>query len=293
MTLIEPADLGALHADIETALEHGDDHELDVVGWGEISLAVGWPTHAPQIVAKRMPPFPSRDRFDRYAALIADYVDVLTERGVEVAPTEVHDVEDGGAIVAYVVQPHLDPERLATRVLSASDPSERHPVIDTVVEAVLAVVDDRHGLDAQLSNWIWDDGRAIYLDVSTPFLRDPSGTDRMDFGILVDAYPKPLRGMLKRFALPGILARYHDPRSVLLDVASNLTKERLEAWRPQVLAATEGRVAPPLTDHEVHEDYRSDARMWATIQRIRQADRAWHRLRGRTYPYLLPGHIDR
>jgi len=44
----------------------------------------------------------------------------------------------------------------------------------------------------------------------------------------------------------------------------------------------------------VRRYYRSDARLWELMLRLRRADRWWQRrIRRRTYPFLLPGHIER
>ena len=59
---------------------------------------------------------------------------------------------------------------------------------------------------------------------------------------------------------PEFSSRYHDRRTVILDLAANLTKERLESWIPTVLEAVGDRLEPPLTVEEVRRDYRSDAR---------------------------------
>lgn len=49
----------------------------------------------------------------------------------------------------------------------------------------------------------------------------------------------------------------------------------------------------PLTEQQVHRYYRSDARLWATLLRLRRLDRAWRRRTGRPYPFLLPRRIER
>jgi len=43
------------------------------------------------------------------------------------------------------------------------------------------------------------------------------------------------------------MAQYHDPRMVLLDVASNLHKEELDCCVPLFLAAANARIAPEIT----------------------------------------------
>lgn len=277
-----------------TALARGNEGELDVVGYGEISLGVGWPPGAPRLVAKRMPPFRDRAAFAAYRDVVGDYVARLEAGGVRVVETEVRGVEgEGGAVVAYVLQPLLPAASLGPAILAAADPGEGHPLAERIVDATLSLVGPKLGLDPQLANWSWLDGEAIFFDVNTPFLRDERGRDRMDFEVLLAAFPRPARGLLRRFVAPGIVAQYHDPRVALVDACANLIKERLEPWIPVFLARANERLERPGSVEDVRRYYHSDARTWSWIQRLRRADRGWHRLRGRTYPFLIPGEIER
>jgi hypothetical protein len=163
-----------------------------------------------------------------------------------------------------------------------------------VVAGVFGTVDERTGLDAQISNWSMVDGAAQYLDVTTPILRDDSGRLELDVGVLVASYPWALRPALRRFAAPPIAAAYCDPRTVLLDLAANLHKERLTVWIPAVLEAANRELSVPLDAGEVDGYYRSNARLWEVMLRLRQADRWWQRrVRRRSYPFLLPGPTSR
>ena len=79
-----------------------------------------------------------------------------------------------------------------------------------------------------------------------------------------------------------------------LDLTGNLLKERLEPWLPQFLDQLNRRIEQPLTAEEVHRYYRSDARLWSTLLKLRKLDRAWRRrIRHRPYPFLLPKEIER
>ena len=79
-----------------------------------------------------------------------------------------------------------------------------------------------------------------------------------------------------------------------LDLTGNLLKERLEGWLPPFLDRFNAHLDEPLTEDEVRRHYRSDARLWSALLRIRRLDRAWRRrVRRRPYPFLLPGPIER
>ncbi len=63
---------------------------------------------------------------------------------------------------------------------------------------------------------------------------------------------------------------------------------------PDAVAAANDRVDPPLTVDEVRKYYRSDARTWEVLLRLRRADQWWQRrVRRRTYPFLLPEPTER
>jgi hypothetical protein len=285
-------DLDALERRYRDALGAGTSGDLDVVGYGEISLGFAWPPDEPTTVVKSMPVFTDLDRLRAYAALVAEYVGVLEGRGVPVLPTVVRWTAAPGGWRGWLLQPRCAPATVGPAVLAVGDGGQ--VLLEQVVGHVLAVVDDRVGLDAQVSNWVLTDGRVRYLDVGTPMLRDAAGADRLDVGILVTAVPAILRPMVQRLLAPGLLAVYHDPRRTILDVAGNLVRERLEGWIPRLLAVANPYLDPPLEADEVHRFYRGNARMYAALQAMRRLDRAWTvHVRHRPYPFLLPAHYQR
>ena len=87
----------------------------------------------------------------------------------------------------------------------------------------------------------------------------------------------------------SVMAQYHDARTVLLDAASNLVKERLDRWLPAFLQAASARVSPPIDEGEVRRYFARDKKLWLLMQRLRRGDRVWQRrVRRRDYPFLLP-----
>jgi hypothetical protein len=286
-------DLVGLESAVQHALRTGDDADLRVLGRGEISLVLGAPGAAPRWACKRLPPFTPAGA-DRYTATFERYLDALGQRGVRVLHTELHRLEgDGGTVVLWCVQPVLPASSLAVEIVRHDE--ERAPgLLGAIVTTVLGAVDQDVGLDAQLSNWASVDDQVTYLDVTTPLLRAPDGTPELDVGVFLASLPWVLRAPARRFVVPGLIDRYHQPRGAVLDLAGNLVKEQLDRWIPTVLAAAGDRIDPPLLEDEVRRDHRSDARTWAALQAVRRADRAWQRhVRRRTYPFLLPGRIER
>jgi hypothetical protein len=195
------------------------------------------------------------------------------------------------------VQPALAPGTLGPDILRGVEPDPSHPFLNAVCSVVPRVVDERTGLDGQVSNWSMSGtgpGSDVqYLDVSTPMLfRD--GRIELDLGLFLAAYPWPLRRPIGRFVAPGVVGAYRDPRHVLVDLAANLLKEDLGQWVPATLAVVNELVTPAVTEDEVRSYYASDARLWEVMLRLRRADRWWQgTVRRRPYPFLLPGPITR
>lgn len=293
--LLAEDELRQLEAEVDAALESGDQSGLRVLGYGEISLVLGWPVDHPAFACKRLPPFPTRARFDSYRRTLEDYLRALRDAGIDALKTALQGVaRHDGTIAGYAVQPVLRSETLGPAVLRAGDPAEGHPLVEAVVKSAASAIGPRLGLDAQLSNWSWEEGRLRYLDITTPMLWDPDGRPRLDMDLLVQPLPPPLRLPVKRFLAPRILDGYRNPRGVLSDLCGNLIKDRLDGWIPLFLAPINRTLDPPMTEDEVRRYYRSDARLWSLLLALRRLDRTWQRrVRRRQYPSLLPGRIAR
>ena len=283
-----PVDLERLDVTLQAAIAGGSPKGLDVLGFGEITLVVGWPTEAPEVAVKRLPPFPGPARAEAYRALLATWTAALEAAGVPIVDTEVLTVEDPSEVRCYLVQPLVPRGRLLNEVLRHATPEQADPLIARLVRHVVASVNERVGLDAQAANWVVDGEELRCLDVSTPLLRDERGRDRLDLGLFLSIYPWMLRPLLGPIA-HSIMATFHDPRGVLLDTASNLVKEELDAWVPALLGHAAPHVATPIDEAEVRRYFTRDRRLWLLMQRLRRADRAWQRaVRRRPYPFLLP-----
>jgi hypothetical protein len=290
----EPA-LAELDELVVGALASGDESGLRVLGYGEITLVLAWPSDDPKYACKRLPLFARPADVDAYRAVLDEYLDLLRARGVDVIDTELHTVaQRDGRIAAYCVQPALDATTIVPAVLRAADPAGGHPAFAAIVDAVYRVCSPSTGFDGQLANWVWRDGRLSYLDVTTPMLRDDANRLRLDADLFLSSFPWPLRAPFRRFVLPGVVERFCNPRDVLLDMLGNMHKEQLEQWIPAALEAVNARVAPPITASEVQKFYANDARLWAAVLWVRRADRWWQRrVRRRPYQFLLPGRIER
>ncbi len=288
--MIDPAELRDLENRVLRSLDGEAIDDLDVLGYGEISTVLRVEGLDGPLAAKRLPKM-SRDQLSKYTATFGEYLDTLRSRGVRVVDSEVVAVGED-PVTPYCLQPLQHP--LLGEELSRLGHDPAVVLLSRLVDTVVRAVDHRVGLDGQVSNWAIDGDTLVYLDVTTPLLRERGGAERLDTGLFIASLPWALRGVVDRFLLDEILSHYYESRAVLLDVAGNLHKERLTALIDPLLEVANASVSPPITRDEVDRYYRSDARTWALLQKLRKADRFWQRtVRRRRYPFLLPGRIDR
>lgn len=282
-------DVERLDAAVESAIRAGRPRGLRVLGYGEITLVVGWPSDDPVVAVKRLPPFSDARRLGAYADLLHRYLGILEDRGVAVVETELRSTSGPGRSVrAYLVQPFVPRERHLNVLLRRAAGEQATELLGQVVDDVCRCVDREVGFDAQAANWFMEDGRLACFDVSTPMLRGPDGREQLDVALFLSIYPWIARPALARIA-PGVMAQYHDPRTVLLDFASNLHKEGLDQHVPALVRLANARLACPLSAADVRRYFRQDKLLWALMQRLRLIDRAWQRhVRRRPYPFLLP-----
>lgn len=291
--MITDAELVALETEVQRALASGDRSGLDLRGFGVTSVVLAAPIHAPRVACKRVPPFRDRAAFGRYRDIVLRNIDEFRAAGVDVIDTDVRLIEHDGRLVGFVVQPLLAADSLGESILAAAEPSPSHPLVAAIVEYVLSSSSPRRGLDAQLGNWAVVDGRVVLLDVTTPFLFDDDGRLEMDLDVFLDSGPPILRPVYRR-ELPKTMRRWTDPRHSLLDLIGNLYKLDLDHWVEPIIAATAGRVDPPLTVDEARTHYGGEVTTWAMLHRTMAAYEWWQRRVRRTTPngFLPPPDYD-
>ena len=296
MDLASASEIDAFEQRLESAVRTGDSGDLDVIGYGEVTIAVRLTTPSGDFACKRLVPFSSREAAEQTADLIASYVEQLGACGIEVVETETPILERPEGHVLYCVQPLLAPGTLGPDFLKGKTADEAAPHIRRIFEHIRASVTPSLAPDGQLSNWAFEGGRLRYLDVGTPFLRDEKGNDLFDFTEQTRALPGPVRVIVNRFLLRGILDNYHSTRGQALDFLGNLIKEGLgDIFPPLIPIANEVfELTPEITEKEVRAHYKSDAQTYEFVQAARRTDRWIYRnILRKPYPYLLPPRIDR
>jgi hypothetical protein len=287
--MIAESDLRELETSVGIALRTRDSSHLRLLGHGEVTMAVGWPTHEPRVVCKRLPPFASVEVAAAYSAVVERYVAELRRRGVRVVDTEVKWLERAdGRIIAFHVQPVLAPETLGLEVLRRATPSAAHPLLRSVVDTVADATGDGIGIDAQISNWSWMDGEPWQLDLSTPFMMNDAGEPAFDMAPFLAALPAPIRPAV-RGEMVKLIHRWLTPRGSLMDLAANVIKANLDGWIDPVLECINERVDEPVTHGEALRIYKADRRVFPVILQLQRSNRFWQeRVRRRPYEFLVP-----
>lgn len=288
--MIEQDRLEELEAAVRAVLDGGAATGIEVIGYGEVSTVLAAAGTGGSVACKRLPVMDDL-ALQRYRRALDSYLEALATRGLRVAPTTLHTT-GRGPVVPYCVQPRYP--ALLVAELRSGDGALVARRAEQLVAAIAAAVGGGVGLDGQVSNWAVDGDALVYLDVTTPLIRDAAGSELLDTRLFLASLPWLLRWPVHRFLLGEILSHYHQPRPVLLDLVANLHKERITGAIPAFLAAANRVVDPPLTAEEAARYYRRDALMWEALQRLRRADRWWQRTaRRRRYPFLLPGRVER
>jgi hypothetical protein len=149
------ADLEALDAQVERALQAADPVDLTVLGYGEISCVLLTRSPVSDFACKRLPPFECAGRLEGYRNCFERYLKRLAESGVGPAESELRTIHrPDGRVIAYCVQPAFPPERIGHRYLADCSPSEALLFFDAVLDAVVRCAGETLGLDGQVSNWV-------------------------------------------------------------------------------------------------------------------------------------------
>ena len=280
-------DLAELEIAVQAALAARDHASLSIVGFGEVSVALGWPLQAPSWVCKRTPPM-NRLQFDQYRGLVFDYVDRLRAGGVDVIDTTIHTIERRNDVVAYLVQPMRPADQIGHRVLAAATPDPEHPFLSAII-AALGVVDDRISIDAQVTNFAWDGETATLLDVGTPFMWAGDGSQLFDLTPFEAMLPAPARPSMRK-ELVELIARWKDPRAVGVDIVANLMREGLDEWVEPMIMALNRSIATgqPIERADAEAVWADDRKTFPLITRLKKVQRTWMTtVRRRPYEFFV------
>lgn len=285
-------ELAELEQRVVDALASRDSSRLTVVGFGEISVALGWPPDSPRFACKRTPPS-APHQLAQYEQLVGHYVDQLRSRGAAVVDTEVLSVDRGDRLVGYVVQPLVPEASLGHRVLAAAEPDPEHPLLGALA-STLDLVTDRLSIDAQVTNFSWDGTALTLLDVGTPFLWDAAGNLLFDMDPYRPMIPAPLRSFVER-DLTRVANRWRDRRHVAVDIVANLLRQGLLEWVEPTTDVLNRALGPgrPIRVDEAMTSYDRDRRTFPRLTRLQRIERAWQTsIRRRPYEFFVNSTYD-
>lgn len=274
---------------MSAAIRKGNNDSLRLLGHGEISLVLAWPTEQPATALKRVPPFRDTATAQQYVTVCNEFFDRLAAAGIATWPTTLHVLErsDGRAVV-YHRQPIADAAQLGPNVLRAATPEAGHPLLVAVADAAPKVCTPTIGFDSQMSNWLWDGSTATQIDFTSPFVLTPSRTDlTYDSFAFLQEYPVALRPYLKR-ELTRLVQRFTSVEGTLGDMIANLIKEGLDQWVDPAIATVNERLGLSLTRADAQKMYDDDRKLLPVVLKLKKVQRWWLTHTGRQYESLLP-----
>src|SRR5262249_16142625 len=156
-------------------------------------------------------------QLERYTRTFHNYLERLRSAGVPILETELQPLDrEAPPFVAYCTQPAFESSALLTDRLARMDSAAARAPFARVVDVVVRAISRRLGLDAECTNWALLDGAPVYIDTSTPLMRDAEGREEVDVEIFLASVPAILRPFVRRFMVRGILDSFFDRRAVLL-----------------------------------------------------------------------------
>lgn len=199
---VSDEDLRAADAAIDRAIAARDVSDLHVLGFGEISVALGWPTAAPEYVLKRALVYESQASCERHFSTIQDYIDILRAGGADILATTMHRVErPDGRVSGYFAQPLVPKHMLAQVVLASEEPRADHPVVLAHREVAMRDCTTEYAVDLTISNFAFDGDRYALFDITSPVTWDADGT-------FTGPIPKELLSMVPALMRPVFRREY-------------------------------------------------------------------------------------
>jgi hypothetical protein len=259
-------DLAALDAAVKQ-YRTGADHDLRIIGWGSISIAIEWQGSA---VIKPLPLFPTRTAFDNYSAVLEKQFQILEAGNVAVLSTTLQGIErENGTWSGYLVQPRVSAERLLPEYLRSVGATEAVACLVTFALHLQAVVSPNFGLDGDITNWSVDpSGVLLLLDFSTPLLRDDQGRALLDLNLFLASIPRALRAPVRRFVVPRLVSKFFDRRRLLIDILSGFYSEQLAHLLPAVISRWNSLVEKAITEEEVLRYKLRNERVWRALSAL-------------------------
>ncbi|NNE74994.1 MAG: hypothetical protein HKN26_15115 [Acidimicrobiales bacterium] len=280
--------LARAEAMIAACILRRDVADLRVLGFGEISVALGWPSADPTMVLKRMAVYREPSDAERDVRLVRDYVAALEAAGVDVLPTTCHVVPRAdGRWVNYAVQPIVPPDLLAETTIARDTPHPEHPLLLAIRDLTVELVSPQLSADMQVTNFAWDGERLALLDITTPLLFDEQGGLPQVSPEVMAAVPLPARRAVLKEAFK-IIERYQDRSETLALVVLLLYRIGQERWVPAAAECFNEVLGAPLDLPAIEAEFVRYNKTIPTLNRAAMVQRWWtQRIRRNSYDFFI------
>lgn len=273
------------------AFETRTTHGLRVLGFGELGLAIGWPTDDPVMVVKRQA-VGATSQVDIDLARMNRYHAALEENGLAVLPTELRSVRvDAERTAGYIVQPMVERHQLVEHILPTETPEADHPILVSIRDGVLGVVRDgpEGGLsvDAQVTNFAWDGEQVTVIDTTPPLIWDADGGPFYDVGNYLTAIPLPLRAAAMKITR-NQGDRVRTASGALTQSAMFLLRIGLDEWVEPAIETYNARLGDTIERSTIDDLYKEAVRSFPLIKRMARLERFWQtKVRRRDYQFFI------
>lgn len=282
---VSDEELHAADAAIDRAIAARDISDLHVVGFGEISVALGWPTAAPVYVLKRALVYESRASCESHFGAIQDYVEVLRAGGADILTTTMHMVErPDGRVSGFFAQPLVPRELLAEVILATEEPRPDHPIVLAHREVAMRDCTPEYAVDLTISNFAFDGDRYALLDITSPVTWAADGTFTGPIPKeLLSMAPAPIRPIFrKEYAKAANGMR--DPRGALNASLVFLHRVGQGRWAPAFAEVFNEVLDEPLDVDAARAEFERFKKVIPMVKRTSRLQR-WWQTRVRRGPY--------
>lgn len=282
-------EFSAVEAAVREALRRRSVDDLNILGFGELTLAIGWPSAEPTAVFKRIGVHRDHKITERQVDQVGDYLRRLDAAGVPVLPTVSHLVDRGdGSWVGYVAQPLVPKELLAETTIARDDPEPEHPIVVALRRFMLDHATPQLSADMQITNFAWDGERLVLLDVTTPLVFAADGSWKFrEIARTADLLPAVLRPPAVKL-MTDTVSRYRNPDEAAALVLGFFHRIGQERWVPAVAESFRDVLTEPVDLEAVAADHQKLSKAIPFLKRSCLTQRWWsEKVRRRPYEYFI------
>jgi len=273
---VNDAVLKEADAALDQAIAARDASGLHVLGFGEVSVALGWPTESAEYVLKRALVYDSRASCEAHFAQVEAYLDTIRAGGADVLVSAMHVVDrPDGRASGWIAQPLLPKELLATTILANDEPRPDHPVVLAHRQVVERDCCAEYAVDLQISNFAYDGDRYVIFDITSPVTWDSDGNFT---GPIPDEFvrmtPAPIRPVFRK-EYAKAASDFQTLRGAFHGSLVWLHRVKLDDWVPAFAEAFNERLDEPLDIEAARADFARFEKVIPLVKRTSRLQRWW------------------